>query len=242
MNHKYGANSGLDVVWLRLLRVEHLDGMGAARNFEERGRSIAGDTEVLLKFEGIEGGGHDDELEVWTALGEGLEDAHEDVGGKCALMGLIKNDGGIAVEVGVVHGFAEEHTVCHVFKESGAGLSHVFETYRVADLSTELNWEIETSSEYAFAMPKETRTVHLICDTLGNRHGSDSARLSTCDNLVLRMWKIGVGDKLGYSIRGVYKRLFRHDKENIVRGVPTYCVVLPEPVSPTMTMIWDLLN
>jgi hypothetical protein len=76
------------------------------------------DSKVLLELESVEGGRHDDDFEVGAFFGEGFEETHEDISGKCTFVSFIEDDGGVAIEVGVVHGFPEKHTVRHIFEES----------------------------------------------------------------------------------------------------------------------------
>jgi hypothetical protein len=113
--------------------------VSAAGNLEERGKGVAGDSEIFLEFESVESGGHNDELEVWATASKGLENPHEDVSSKGAFVSVVDNDGGVATEFRVVHGFAEEYAVSHVFNECSALLGHVFKTYRVTDLLAELD-------------------------------------------------------------------------------------------------------
>jgi hypothetical protein len=78
-------------------------------------------------------------------------------------VGLVEDDGAVARQVVVVHGLAQQHAVRHVL-ENGARARLVFETDAVSDLLAELD-------------------VHLFGDTLGNRHGGDSAGLRAGDHL-----------------------------------------------------------
>ena len=55
-------------------------------------------------------------------------------------MCVVEDDGGIALELGVVDVFVEERIVCHALEEGGTRFSHVFERDSVADMLTELDW------------------------------------------------------------------------------------------------------
>ena len=45
-----------------------------------------------LELSGIEGGAHDDKFEVGPVMDDGLEHAHQDVGGKGTLVSLVEQD------------------------------------------------------------------------------------------------------------------------------------------------------
>ncbi|KAI6756452.1 hypothetical protein HG530_012188 [Fusarium avenaceum] len=154
-NSSYG---GLDVIALRLGGVKDLNGVGSSGN-SEQGRIV----EVLLELFGIESSRHDDDLEVGTAHRDLLKQSHENIGGKGTFVGLVENDAAVAGHLMIMHGLAQKHTISHVL-EHGLGTGHVLETDTVTNFLTQ-------------------RDVHLVGDTLRNRHGGDSTGLGTSDEL-----------------------------------------------------------
>lgn len=112
MDHEYGADGCLEVVWLWLGRVERLDGECAAGNLEER-RAV----EVVLELLGLQSSAHDDDLEIGSLRAEGLEQAKQDIGSEGTLVSLVEDDRRVAREGLVVHGLAQQHTVGHVLEE-----------------------------------------------------------------------------------------------------------------------------
>lgn len=135
-----------------------------------------------MELGGIEGGRHDDDLEIRTAFRDILEQTHENVGRESTLVSLVENDGRVSGEHVVVHRFSEEHTIRHVPSkalflnllfvsrdrnqenslEESVGTRAVFETNAVSDFLAE-------------------RNIHLVRDTLRDTHRRDSPGLCTCD-------------------------------------------------------------
>jgi len=71
MNHENRSDGSVDVVGLGLLGVVGFDGEGSTRDLEQWSLSSVGSvSEVLLELERVEGGGHDDDLEVFTTSGD----------------------------------------------------------------------------------------------------------------------------------------------------------------------------
>ena len=75
MDLRDGAERGLEIIGLRLLRVEKLDGEETSRDFKER--SVR---EIVLERGGVEGGAHDDELEVGAVVEDLFNHAENHVG------------------------------------------------------------------------------------------------------------------------------------------------------------------
>ena len=155
---QHGPDGGLDVVALGLGREEDLDGVGPAGHGEQRRVE-----EVGLELLGVEGGRHDDDLEVPAPLRDLLEQGHEDVGGEGALVGLVEDDAAVARHVGVVHRLAQQLAVRHVLEQRLLARP-VLEADAVADLLAQLD-------------------VELVGDALGDRHGRHAARLRAGDEL-----------------------------------------------------------
>ncbi|KAI6768899.1 hypothetical protein HG531_011088 [Fusarium graminearum] len=154
-NSSYGS---LNVIALRLGGIEDLDRVGSTRDSEQR--CIV---EVLLEFLSVKSSRHDDNLKVGAAHGNLLEQGHKNIGRKGTFVSLIENNTAIARHLVVVHGLAQKHTIGHVL-EHGLGTCHVLETNAVTDFLTQGN-------------------VHFVGDTLRDRHGGDSTRLGTSDEL-----------------------------------------------------------
>lgn len=106
MDLRDGAQRGLEVVGLRLLRVEKLDGEEASRDFEERSAR-----EIVLEGGGVEGGAHDDELEVGAVVEDLLDHAENHVGLERSLVDFVENHHVVVLEEGVGEGLAEKHSV-----------------------------------------------------------------------------------------------------------------------------------
>ena len=172
MNLQHGPYGGLEVVTLGLGGIEDLDGEGTTRDGEQWGV-----VEVGLELLGIEGGRHDNDLEVFAAGGDLLEQGHEDIGREGTFVGFIENDAAVAGHVVVVHGLAQELTIGHVL-EHGLGAGPVLETDAVTDFLAQLD-------------------IQLVRDTLGNRHGRHSSGLGTGDELAVRVGELVVEDVLG---------------------------------------------
>ena len=82
-----------------------------------------------------------------------------------------------------------------------------------------------------------SRTIHLISHALGYGHGSHPPRLCTRDNFIFCLRHVRIDDELRYpdvmsTLACITQKSDRW----------AYCVVFPEPVSPTITMIWCLVN
>jgi hypothetical protein len=152
MNLHGGANRGLEIVALGLGRVEDLDRERAAGH-HDHWRILP----VLGELARVESGGHDENVEVGAAQNDLLEEAKENVGGERALVSLVQNDDGVAIERRIGHGLAQQHTVSHV-GEHGALRGGVVEAHVVAALLAQSD-------------------VHLVSDTLRNGHGGNTARL-----------------------------------------------------------------
>lgn len=91
-----GYETGVQVVRLRLLGVEHLDGKRPAR-YREDGRL----EEVLRELDGVQGGRGDDQLELRPLGHRLLEQAEEDVGVDGALVRLVQHDDAVVFQVQV---------------------------------------------------------------------------------------------------------------------------------------------
>jgi hypothetical protein len=87
----------------------HLDSKRPTGDLEQRSTE-----EVVLELGGIEGGRHDDDLEVGTTLRDVLKETHENIGGEGTLVSFVEDDGGVTGEHVVVHSFTEKHTIGHV--------------------------------------------------------------------------------------------------------------------------------
>lgn len=101
-----GAEGGLEVVRLGLLRVEKLDGEETSRDFEERSAG-----EVVLERGRVEGGAHDDELEVGAVVEDLFDHAENHVGLKRSLVDFVENHDVVVLEEGIGEGLAEKHSV-----------------------------------------------------------------------------------------------------------------------------------
>mmetsp|Transcript_48960 Transcript_48960/g.116583 ORF Transcript_48960/g.116583 Transcript_48960/m.116583 type:complete len:518 (+) Transcript_48960:640-2193(+) len=122
------ADRRLEIVPLRLLGVEDFDRERAARDVNARAV-----VEVPLELAGIEGRGHDDELQVRPLAHHLLDQPEQNVGRHRTLMGLVKDDALVSLQQRVVHRLAEKHAVCHVPQERCRS-RQVLETDRVPDL------------------------------------------------------------------------------------------------------------
>lgn len=100
------ADGRLQIVALRLRRVENLHWECATGNVHARAV-----VKILLKLAGIQCGAHNDDFQV-VALGQDLlQQAHQNVGGQRAFVGFVQNNDAVALEQGISHGFAQQHTV-----------------------------------------------------------------------------------------------------------------------------------
>ena len=109
MDLRDGAERGLEIIGLRLLRVEKLDGEEASRDFKER--SVR---EIVLERGSVEGGAHDDELEVGAVVEDLFDHAENHVGLERSLVDFVENHHVVVLEERVGEGFAEKHSVCDV--------------------------------------------------------------------------------------------------------------------------------
>ena len=128
-----GADGRLEVVSLRLWRVEDLDRVEAAGHLHER-RGV----EVGLELSCVQRRRHHHQLQIRPLRRHLLDEAKEDVSRESALVRLVKDDGGVALEHGVVHCLAQQHAVCHVL-ELRLRPRHVLEADRVPDLLSQLH-------------------------------------------------------------------------------------------------------
>eukprot|EP00754_Rhynchopus_humris_P006658 Rhum_TRINITY_DN13182_c1_g1::Rhum_TRINITY_DN13182_c1_g1_i1::g.57091::m.57091 len=153
------ADGSLKVVGLGLRRVEDVDGEHATRDVHER-RGV----EVVLELLRVEGGAHDDELQVRAARQDLLHQSEEGVGGQRALVRLVKDDARVARQLRVEHRFAEKHTVRHVLQHRRLARA-VLETDRVPAVLAEHH-------------------VHLVRHTLRDGRRGDTTRLRARHHLV----------------------------------------------------------
>lgn len=93
-------------------------------------------------------------------------------------MRLVQNDSRVSLQLGIVHGLSEQHTIRHVLQKGRPILRHVLESNTVTDFLSELH-------------------VHLIGHSLRNTHSGDSTRLGTRDHLASLHGEVGIADKLG---------------------------------------------
>ncbi|MCY1510234.1 hypothetical protein D9M68_446050 [compost metagenome] len=133
-----GAEDALvngQVVEQRLAVLVHLGGerpvpgvhrVGAAGNLDDRGI-----TEMLGEALQVDGGRGDDQLEVGPARQQGLEEAEEEVDVQAALVGLVDDDGVVALEEAVVLGFGQQDAVGHQLDQA-ALVGLVLEAHLVA--------------------------------------------------------------------------------------------------------------
>mmetsp|Transcript_20640 Transcript_20640/g.59944 ORF Transcript_20640/g.59944 Transcript_20640/m.59944 type:complete len:290 (+) Transcript_20640:1030-1899(+) len=108
MDLQRGAYGRLDVIPLRLGRVEYLHGEGASGYLEE-GRAV----KVLLEFFGVERRGHDHHLEL-SRLGPLRpppqylhEQTHNDIGGEGTLVRLVQYNHRISTQQRIAHGLPQ---------------------------------------------------------------------------------------------------------------------------------------
>ena len=160
IDHSHFQNQLLrrgDVVLLRLLRVEGLDGEGATGHREER-RVV----EVALETRGVERGAHHHHLQVLALRQDVLQNAHQDVRRQRALVSLIQHDDGVASQQRVSDHLAQQQSIGHEL-ESRALRRHVLESDGVAHLLAELH-------------------VHLLRHALRNGVCRHSTRLRAADD------------------------------------------------------------
>lgn len=100
-------------------------------------------TEEFAHGFGVEGGGHDDDAEVWAGGElEAAEEGEREVGFEVTLVKFVEDDGGDVAEGGVLGDAAGEHTFGEE-TEAGAGAGDFFEADLVADGLAELFAEFE---------------------------------------------------------------------------------------------------
>ncbi len=158
MNLQHRPDGSLDIVPLRLRGIKDLDRVRPAGDCEQWRIE-----EICLELLGVEGGRHDDDLQVFPPLGDLLEQCHEDIGGKGALVGFVENDAAVARHLVVVHRLSQQLTVRHVLQQR-LWARLVLKTDAVANLLAQLD-------------------VELVRDTLRDRHGRHSPRLRASDEL-----------------------------------------------------------
>ena len=109
------------------------DGKGAP----VRNEMPAAFAEILLQREGLEGRGHDHDLEIRSPLALHVEAAGEaDVTEEMAFVELVEDDGGDIGEVGLLDEFADENTLGHE-TNPGAGRDLVLKAHLIPDLVAE---------------------------------------------------------------------------------------------------------
>mmetsp|Transcript_15732 Transcript_15732/g.52661 ORF Transcript_15732/g.52661 Transcript_15732/m.52661 type:complete len:620 (+) Transcript_15732:595-2454(+) len=150
------ADGSFKVVPLCFLGVEDFNWESASRDIDSWAV-----VEVLLELASIQSGTHDNQLHVLPLTDNLLDEAEEDICRDRPLVGLVQHNTRVALEERVVHGFSEEHTVCHV-PEDRVRSCQILETDGVTDLLPELN-------------------IHLLSNTPGNTHCSDPSRLCACN-------------------------------------------------------------
>lgn len=101
MDLRDGAERGLEIIGLGLLRVEQLDGEKTARDFKKRRVG-----EVVLEGGGVEGGGHDDQLEIGAVVEDFFDHAENHVGLERALVDFVEDHDVVVFEKRVGEGFA----------------------------------------------------------------------------------------------------------------------------------------
>mmetsp|Transcript_4758 Transcript_4758/g.14101 ORF Transcript_4758/g.14101 Transcript_4758/m.14101 type:complete len:272 (-) Transcript_4758:15-830(-) len=169
------AHGRLDVVSLWFRSVEEFYWVTPARHLEERGI-----VEVTLELDRVEGGGHDNKLEVFALHEDFFQETHEHICGQSPFMGFIQYNALVALEQRVGHSLSQEHAICHEL-EDGRLVCHVVEADRVPDLLPELH-------------------VHLLSDPAGNGHGGDTTRLRARHHSLLAIFEACVAcldEKLG---------------------------------------------
>ena len=123
-----GDERRVEVVGLRLLRVQHLDRKRPPGNREDRSLK-----KVRGELDGVKRGGRDDELEVGSLLDGLLHQPEQHVRVDRALVRLVEHDDGVLLEVRVDQALPEQHAVRHVL-DFRLGARAVLEADRVADL------------------------------------------------------------------------------------------------------------
>lgn len=158
MNRDSHFYRSLHIIRLGLFAEIHIHRVGSSGNVESRSP-----TEILLKFLCVQSSWHYNQLQIWPLDQYLFYETEKNVSIKCPLMSLVENHDWVLFEFMVHHGFSEQHTVSHIFKDCFFG-SQIFESDRVSDLLSKLY-------------------IHLFADPLGDGHGGHSSRLSACDPL-----------------------------------------------------------
>lgn len=185
--------------------------MRATRHCEQR-RIV----EVSLELLRIQSSRHDYNFEVVSALGDLLEQGHQNIRRKGSLVSFVNDDAGVPRHVVVVHTLAQQLTVGHVLEEGLLG-GTVVETYRVTDLLSEFN-------------------VHLVCDTLSDTGGSDTTGLGTSDQLAGELGEFIVDDILRdlCCLSGTGLTDKHHDLGVVVDVEELLAVLVDRQISPPL--------
>ncbi len=156
---------GLGTVGVDERAVADLDGEGAARDLDDRGRLPRGRVgEVLGEALGVDRRRGDDDLEVRAPREQLLEVAEDEVDVEAALVGLVDDDRVVAAQVAVALHLGEQDAVGHDLDE-GVAAALVGEADLVADGGAELDGQ-------------------LLGQALGDGAGRDAPRLGVADDAV----------------------------------------------------------
>ena len=161
----------LQVVPLRLLRVENLHGMQPSRHFNQRRIQ-----EVILELLGLQRRRHDHHFQVWPLEDDLLQEPKQDVRRQRPLVRLVQNHHAILAQRRIRHRLPQQHTVRRKL-HLGLGPTAVLETNRVPHL-----------------LPKTH--VHLVRHAPRHRHRRNTARLRAHDLKVV-LAVASLGDELG---------------------------------------------
>ncbi|KAH3685282.1 hypothetical protein WICPIJ_003756 [Wickerhamomyces pijperi] len=188
---QHGTNGGVQVVLLVLWGVVDFNRVGSTWH-SEQWRVV----EVRLELLSVQRGRHNDDLQVCSSAGDLLQQTHKNVGGQGSLVCFIENNHRVLLQVVVLHGFTEQHTIGHVLQHGLVGGS-VLETDVVTNLLPQLH-------------------IHLIGNSGGNRHSSDSSWLSTSHLGALQVWQIVVQHELR-NLGGLTGTCLTDENHNLCR-------------------------
>lgn len=214
VNLHYSLDRRLVVVFLRRLRIEDFNRVHAAWDIDER-RS----REVLLEALSVKGCTHHNYLELWALWQDFFEKPKENVSRQSALVSLIKNDDAVLRQHWVQHRLTQQHAICQIL-EPGLFGRLIFKPNRVTNESTKLD-------------------VHLLRDTLGDAHGSDSSRLRTGN--ILRPCEAGIQEELRHLRRLARTSLSLQDHD-LVLGHEPQDFFLGSPRRQLFTLLQDFVK
>lgn len=247
MDRQDGPYCGFDVILLCFFGIEDLDRVRPPGYLQQRHQLSLLQAEIGLKLSSIKSGRHDDQPKVRSLFDELFEEGHEDIRGEGTFVDFVEDYGRVTRQHWICHCLAEKHTVRHVFEESSPWGSHIFKPNRVPDFLSERDfacekWEGDSISEIipslvvgfdgpvSFRMGARGLTIHLLSYTLRHGRGGDPPGLGAGDGLPLEVWLVTVAHELRYpeTIGNVEIRLWEDPWD-----FTPYCVVFPDPVSPT---------